>query len=136
MNGHVMNFDGTDARGIAAELITEPDAWIQFAGRSSDGNTAIVSRGWQSPQNAAIEEDRKEFHFTEDGWLLDSYFVDIETSATQNVTGVDRASFYNGGLFFWPGDDSKLGFTALIDGNYHRRLTNTEVSPSTTNDHF
>jgi len=36
-----------------------------------------------------------------------------------NVTATERVSFYNGGLFFWPGDPSKLGFTALIDGNSH-----------------
>src|SRR5262249_7409566 len=39
-------------------------------------------------------------------------------SAT-NVTAVERASFYNGGLFFWPNDPTKLGFTALIGGNSH-----------------
>jgi TolB protein len=119
MRAHVMNADGTNAHEIAAELIIEPDAWTQFAGWSPDGKMAIVARGWQSPENAAIEEDRKEFHFTQDGWLLDAYLVDIETGATQNVTSVDRVSFYNGGLFFWPGDANKLGFTALIDGNSH-----------------
>jgi Tol biopolymer transport system component len=54
-----------------------------------------------------------------DGWLVDSFLVDIETETATNVTAVDRASFYNGGLFFWPHDLTKLGFTALIDGNSH-----------------
>ena len=119
MRAHVMNADGTGAREMAAELITEPDAWTQFAGWSPDGKTAIVVRGWQSPENAAVEEERQQFHFTKDGWLLDSYLVDIATGTAQNVTSVDRVSFYNGGLFFWPGDATKLGFTALIDGNSH-----------------
>jgi Tol biopolymer transport system component len=30
------------------------------------------------------------------------------------VTEVERVSFYNTGLFFWPGDATKLGFQALI----------------------
>lgn len=119
MRAHVMNSDGTAAHEIAGDLVTEPDTWTQFAGWSPDGTTAIVARGWQSPENAAIEEERKGFHFTKDGWLLDSYLVDVATGITKNVTSVDRVSFYNGGLFFWPGDATKLGFTALIDGNSH-----------------
>lgn len=119
MRAHVMNSDGTAAHEVAAELITEPDAWTQFAGWSPDGKIAIVARGWQSPENAVLEEERKGFHFTEDGWLLDSYLVEIATGTTKNVTSVDRVSFYNGGLFFWPGDATRLGFTALIDGNSH-----------------
>ncbi len=31
-------------------------------------------------------------------------------------TAIDRVSHYNAGLFFWPGDPSRLGFTALMDG--------------------
>ncbi|MEZ6040377.1 MAG: hypothetical protein R3C20_07715 [Planctomycetaceae bacterium] len=119
MRAHVMNSDGTDDREINANLATDPDAWTQFAGWSPDGRTAIVARGWQSPRNAAIEEERRGFHFTKEGWLLDSYLVAIDTGETQNVTSVDRVSFYNGGLFFWPNDDTRLGFTALIDGNSH-----------------
>ncbi len=119
MRAHVMNSDGTNDHEIACELISEPDSWTQFAGWSPDGSTAIVARGWQSPQNAAIEEERKSFHFTEEGWLLDSYLVSIQTGAAENVTSVDRVSFHNGGLFFWPNDDFQLGFTALIDGNSH-----------------
>jgi Tol biopolymer transport system component len=37
----------------------------------------------------------------------------------RNLTAVGRVSFYNTGLFFWPGNPSKLGFQALIDGNSH-----------------
>ena len=119
MRAHVVTIDGSVNREVAVELVSEPDAWTQFAGWSPDGKTAVIARGWQSPENAAIEEERQGFHFTQEGWQLDSYLVDIATNENQNVTSVDRVSFYNGGLFFWPGDASKLGFTALIDGNSH-----------------
>lgn len=119
MRAHVLSADGSANREVAGELINEPDCWTQFAGWSPDGTTAVIARGWQSPDNAAIEEDKQTFHFTKEGWQLDSYLVDIETGTHQNITSVDRVSFYNGGLFFWPGDSSKLGFTALIDGNSH-----------------
>jgi Tol biopolymer transport system component len=35
------------------------------------------------------------------------------------MTAIDRVSFHNTGLFFWPRDPSQLGFQALIDGNSH-----------------
>lgn len=119
MRAKVVNADGSELRELAMKLVDKPDAWTQFAGWSPDGNTAVIYRGWQSPDNAAIEEDRKSFHFTKDGWLLDSYLVDLTAGTAQNVTDVERVSFYNGGLFFWPGDATKLGFTALINGNSH-----------------
>ncbi len=119
MRAKVVKADGNEPREIAAELLDNPEAWTQFVGWSPDGKIAAVYRSWQSPDNAAIEEDRKAFHFTKDAWLLDSCLVDLATGSALNVTDVERVSFYNGGLFFWPGDDSKLGFTALIDGNSH-----------------
>ncbi len=119
MRASVVSSDGSSQHELAAELVDDPDAWTQFAGWSPDGATAVIYRGWQSPENAAVEEKQQGFHFTEEGWLLDSVLVDIRSNQFQNVTAVNRVSFYNGGLFFWPGDSSKLGFTALIDGNSH-----------------
>ncbi|MBC8356359.1 MAG: PD40 domain-containing protein [Planctomycetes bacterium] len=119
MRAKVVKADGSERRELAAELVDEVNAWTQFGGWSPDGSTALIARGWQSPANAMIEEQRQSFHFTEAGWLLDTHLVDVASGESQNVTGVDRVSFYNGGLFFWPGDASKLGFTALIDGNSH-----------------
>ncbi len=119
MRATVVKGDGSGRRFIAEELAHEPDTWTQFAGWSPDGSTAIIGRGWQSPKNAQWEEEHKTFRFTPEGWSLDSYLVNLATSKTENVTAVERVSFYNGGLFFWPGDSSKLGFTALIDGNSH-----------------
>src|SRR5438876_831725 len=45
--------------------------------------------------------------------------VDLATGATTNLTAIERVSFHNSGLFFWPGDPAKLGFQAIIDGNSH-----------------
>jgi Tol biopolymer transport system component len=119
MRACIVKADGSGQREVAVELVDDPDAWTQFGGWSPDGTTAVIVRGWQSPDNAKIEEQQQSFHFTEQGWLLDTHMVNIASGEAQNVTGVDRVSFYNGGLFFWPGDASKLGFTALIDGNSH-----------------
>lgn len=109
--------DGTQQRTIASELADIPGAWTQFAGWSPDGRTAVILRGWESAENAQWEEEHRTFRFTPEGWLVDSFLVDINTGKTQNLTAVDRVSFYNSGLFFWPTDPTKLGFTALINGN-------------------
>ncbi|MCY2962301.1 MAG: hypothetical protein NT069_01385 [Planctomycetota bacterium] len=119
MRAKVIPIAGGDSQPIGEQLVDDPNAWTQFAGWSPDGQTAIVARGWQSPENAAWEEEHKTFRFTAEGWSLDSYLVDLATRRSTNVTAVDRVSFYNGGLFFWQGDSTKLGFTALIDGNSH-----------------
>src|SRR5205085_9774821 len=119
MRAVTARIDGTQRSVVAEELAREPDTWTQFAGWSPDGKLAVVGRGWQSPENAKWEEEHKTFRFTKEGWLLDSYLVDLATGKATNVTAVDRVSFYNAGLFFWPRDPTKLGFTALIDGNSH-----------------
>lgn len=109
--------DGTQQQTIGSELADIPGAWTQFAGWSPDGRTAVILRGWESAENSQWEEEHKTFRFTPEGWLVDSFLVDMASRKAQNVTAVDRVSFYNSGLFFWPADPSKLGFTALIDGN-------------------
>ena len=43
--------------------------------------------------------------------------MDIASGKAENLTAVERVSFYNAGMFFWQNDPTKLGFTALIDGN-------------------
>ena len=113
----VVKADGTERRSIGGELVNEVGTWTQFAGWSPDGETAVVLRGWESVENAQWEEEHKTFRFTPEGWLVDSYLVDLATGKAENVTGVERVSFYNSGLFFWPNDPKKLGFTALIGGN-------------------
>jgi len=122
----IVQADGQHRRSIGSELIDDltvtdstdkTDAWTQFAGWSPDGKTAVVLRGWESIENARWEEEHKTFRFIPEGWLVDSYLVDLKTDKAINVTAVDRVSFYNTGLFFWPKDPMKLGFTPLIDGN-------------------
>lgn len=119
MRACVVHADGTGRRELVPDLAREPDTWTQFAGWSPDGKIAVVGRGWQSPENAQWEEKHQTFRFVPSGWLYDSYLIDLETSKATNVTAVDRISFYNAGLFFWPQDPNKLGFTALIDNNSH-----------------
>jgi TolB protein len=119
MRAMVVAADGSGRRELAGPLVDDPNAWTQFAGWSPDGRTAIVIRGWERAENAQWEEEHKQFRFTADGWLVDSFLVDVGTGSAQNVTAVDRVSFYNAGLFFWPKQSAMLGFTALIDGNSH-----------------
>jgi TolB protein len=114
MRAAIVQADGSNRKLIAEDLAKEADCWTQFAGWSPDGKTAIIYRGWESPENAKWEEEHKTFRFTKEGWLLDSYLVDLASKKATNVTGVNRVSFYNGGLFYMP--DGRLGFTPLIDG--------------------
>lgn len=120
MRAAVSRADGSEKRLIADHLAAnDPNAWTQFAGWSPDGRQAIVGRGWQSEANATEEERKQQFLFNKEGWLYDSFLADFATGQAVNVTAVDRVSFYNSGLFFWPDDPKKLGFTALIDGQSH-----------------
>jgi len=119
MRAWTVRSDGADRALVGDELADEPDSWTQFAGWSPDGQTAVVGRGWQNPDNAAWEEEHRTFRMTAGNWKNDSWLVDVETGAAFNVTGVERVSDYNSGLFFWPDDPDHLGFTALIDGTSH-----------------
>lgn len=115
----VVRRDGSGRQELARELSNKPDTSTQFVGWSADGKIAVIGQGWQSPENARWEEEHKTFRFTKEGWLYDSYLLDMASGKLENVTAVERVSFYNSGLFFWPNDPTKLGFTALIDGNSH-----------------
>jgi Tol biopolymer transport system component len=119
MRAVVVGADGTGRRLLAETLTRQPNSWTQFAGWSPDGRIAVISRGWESAENARWEEAQRTFRFTAEGWLCDSYLLDLASGKATNITAVERVSFYNSGLFFWPGDATKLGFQALIDGNSH-----------------
>jgi TolB protein len=119
MRAVVSRTDGSGRRFLAEELSNEPGAWTQFAGWSPDGGVAIHGRGWESIANGIWEEEHQTFRFSPDGWLYDAYLVDLASGKATNVTAIERVSFYNSGLFFWPNDPTKLGFQALIDGNSH-----------------
>ena len=111
----VVRADGSDRRELAAKLARKPNTWTQFAGWSPDGRRAIVGSAWESPENCAWEREHREFRLTE-GWLIDSCLVDLAGGKIENVTAVERVSDYNSGLFFWPNDPNRLGFTAIING--------------------
>src|SRR5579872_6461381 len=115
----VIKADGTGQRVLCEDLTRDKNTCTQLDGWSPDGKTALVVRGWESPENAKWEEEHKTFRVSADGYLLDAYLVDLASGKATNVTAVERVSFYNHGLFVWPGDETKLGFLAMIDGNLH-----------------
>ncbi|MBX3440646.1 MAG: PD40 domain-containing protein, partial [Planctomycetaceae bacterium] len=104
---------------LGEALVDREHAWTQFAGWSPDGTRALVLGAWESPENAHWEEEHRDFRFVEGGWLADVHLIDLAGGRSINLTGVERVSSYNGGVFFWPGDPEHLGFTALIDGISH-----------------
>jgi len=106
-------------RELAAELIKRPGDWTQFVGWSPDGATAIIGRGWESEENGMWEEEHQQFRFTPEHVLYDTYLLDLTDGRPTNVTAVDRVSFYNTGVFFWPRDPARLGFQAMIGGEMH-----------------
>jgi TolB protein len=118
MRACLVQSDGTGRRVLAEELVKDEDTGTQFAGWSPDGRWAILHCAWESPENAAWEETHKEFRMTE-GWLVDTLLLNLLTGKISNLTAVQRVSDYNTGIFFWPGDPGKLGFTALINGISH-----------------
>jgi Tol biopolymer transport system component len=119
MRAVVVRADSTGRRVPAEELTREKHSWTQFAGWSPDGKLAILGRGWESADNGKWEEEHRTFRFTAEGWLSDVYLLDLASGKATNLTAVERVSFHNSGLFFWPGDPTKLGFQALVDGNSH-----------------
>ncbi|HUT73804.1 MAG TPA: hypothetical protein VM221_03080 [Armatimonadota bacterium] len=107
--------DGASRRRLAEDLTREPNAWTAYAGWSPDGRIAIIASGWESPDNAAWEQEHQTFRMTQ-GWRHDMCLLDLASGRLTNLTAVERVSDYNAGLFFWPGDPTRLGFEALING--------------------
>jgi TolB protein len=112
----VVKADGSGARQLGEELTRKPNHSSQFAGWSPDGRQAILSQGWESPENGAWEHKNRTFRFTAEHWLVDIVLCDIDTGKLVNLTAVERVSFYNAGLQFWPNQPTRLGFLALIGG--------------------
>ena len=100
----VVEADGSRRR-VAEELADGPDAWTQFAGWSPDGKQAIVSRGWQDPENAKWEDEHKTFRMSPEKWSLDTCLVDMPSGKIANVT-----------LFY-----EKAGFSARVAWSYADR---------------
>ncbi len=61
MRAMLIQADGQGRKRLGDAMVDDPNAWTQFAGWSPDGRTAILSRGWQDPENARWEEDHKTF---------------------------------------------------------------------------
>jgi Tol biopolymer transport system component len=116
MRAYVVRADGSGRRELAPQLIGDPYMSTQFVGWSPDGEQVVISSAWESSENAAWEEEHKTFRFTPEGWLLDCFLLSLASGEVINVTAVDRVSFYNTGVFFWPRDPTRLGFTAMING--------------------
>ncbi len=119
MRATLVRTDGSGHRRLGERHTRKPNTWTQFAGWSPDGRQAIIGCGWESPENAKWEEDHKTFRFNATGWLYDTVLVNLTTGKTNPVTAVERVSFYNTGVFFWPNDPNRLGFQALIQGDSH-----------------
>jgi Tol biopolymer transport system component len=116
MRACVVAADGSGSRELAPQLVTDANTWTQFAGWSPDGRQAIVNRGWESSENAAWEEEHRTFHMVPGAWLLDCYLVEPDNGRATNLTAIERVSHYNTGLFHWPGNPGRLGFSPLING--------------------
>jgi TolB protein len=116
MRAYTIGADGGRRCQVAPQLTQEANTWTQFAGWSPDGTRAILHRGWESDSNAAWEEENRTFRFDPGAWLMDCWLVDLASRKAVNTTAVERVSHYNTGLFFWPGDQDRLGFQALIGG--------------------
>jgi len=114
MRAMTVKANGSERQLVAKNLVDDPNAWTQFAGWSPDGRQAIVSRGWQDPENAKWEEEHRRFRMLPDKWQLDSNLVELATGTILNVTAVDRVSHYNS-VAFSP-DGKRLLMTSLING--------------------
>jgi Tol biopolymer transport system component len=112
----VVKADGTGTRQLAPELTVKRNQSVGFAGWSPDGRQAILSQGWESPENGLWEHEHRTFRFTAEHWLLDIVLCDIDDGKLINLTAVERVSFYNAGLVFLPNQPNRLGFLALVDG--------------------
>ncbi len=108
--------DGSEASELAPELAGKPNQFTQFAGWSPDGRQAILYQIWESPENGAWEDKHGTWRFSAEHWLLDSILLDMQTKKTTNLTAVERVSFYNVSLGFWPNKPGVLRFSAMIGG--------------------
>lgn len=115
----VVRADGTDRRELASSLITRPGSSTQFMSWSPDGGSAVILSAWESEENAAWEEEHKQFRQIEGGYLVDSCLVDIANGEVVNMTAIERVSYMNTGFFYWPNDPTRLGFQALINEEMH-----------------
>jgi len=108
--------DGSETTELGPDLTKKENQWTQLAGWSPDGRQAIMYQAWESAENGAWEHKNKTFRFTAEHWLMDLVLFDVDNKKATNLTSVERVSFYNGNLLFWPNQPKRLGFLAMIDG--------------------
>jgi TolB protein len=113
---YLVKADGTGARQLGEDLTRKPNNAVSFAGWSPDGRQAILSQGWESSENGAWEHKHRTFRFTAEHWLVDIVLYDMDAGKLSNLTAVERVSFYNAGLQYWPKQPNRLGFLALVNG--------------------
>ncbi len=112
----VIRGDGSGATELAPELVSKPHQFTQFAGWSPDGRQAILYQLWESQENGAWEDKHGVWRHSAEHWLVDSILLDMETRKTTNLTAIERVSFYNVSLGFWPKKPGLLRFSAMIGG--------------------
>jgi Tol biopolymer transport system component len=110
----VVRSDGSGTKQLAPELTRKPNQFAVFAGWSPDGRQAILYQIWESPENGAWEDKHGAWRYSAEHWLVDIILLDMETKKTTNLTAVERVSFYNAGLSFWP--EKQFSFSAMIGG--------------------
>jgi len=93
-----------------------------FTGWSNDGSKFVIASGWSDPQWAMREEYYQNFLFNSNFQRSDNYLMDFTTMRGFNVTAVEEVSYFNGGATFFPGDDSRMTFSALVN-NENRLFT-------------
>ena len=88
---------------------------VRFSRWSPDNTKVILEKHWADPANARWEEEYRQKRLTE-GHLVDSYIFDLHSNNAINLTAIDRVSEYNTELFYWPNDNNRMGFNAIVSG--------------------
>lgn len=130
--------DGTGRREVGAGLITREHQYTQFAGWWPDGRAKLLVM-WESEGHAEWERKHRDFRFVDGQWLVDTCLVDLKTGKAENLTAVDRVSFYNVGMQPLPGDPNRISFSAIINGQsrpYTMALDGSDKKPVPAADGF
>jgi len=136
---HVLLKDGTDTMPGNEYVTIFGQMSTAFTSWSNDGNKFVIAKGWEDPQWAMREEYYENFLFNPNLQRSDNFVMDLNTMTGFNVTAVEEVSYSNGGATFFPGDDSRMTFSAII-GNENRLFTmnadGTNKQPSVSTSGF
>ena len=111
----VVRGDGNGTTELAPGLASKPHQFTQFGGWSPDGRQAVLYQIWESRRTALGGQARAPALLG--GALAGGNLIllNMQTKKTTNLTAVERVSFYNGSLHFWP--EKKFSFSAMIGGH-------------------